>query len=136
MRPLVSVCIPAYNAQRFIAETLGSVLAQTYPNIEVIVSDDASTDKTLDIVEPYAQQGVRLMRQPRNCGRSANSNALIRASSGKYVLKLDADDLIAPSHVERQVEVLRPHAEVVGCGEWESLKAIGGAVVDTGVPHG
>jgi glycosyltransferase involved in cell wall biosynthesis len=113
MQPLVSICIPAYNAERFIAETLESALNQTYPNTEVIVSDDASRDSTGKIVKGYSSRGVRLIKQPRNLGMHANWNAVIRASSGKYVLKLDADDLLHPDHVREQIKVFESYPEVV-----------------------
>jgi glycosyltransferase involved in cell wall biosynthesis len=110
--PLVSVCIPAYNVERFIKDTLESVFLQTYPNLEIIVSDDCSTDKTPEIVSSYASKGVRLIRTPRNLGRYGNCNEVIRASSGKYVLKLDADDLVAPEHIAEQVAVLEANPQV------------------------
>ncbi len=111
--PLVSICIPAYNAERFIEETIASALAQTYHNVEIIVSDDASTDRTAEVVERYRPQGVRLIRQPRNLGRYANMNAVIRASAGAYILKLDADDVLEPEHVAAQIAVMEAYPEVV-----------------------
>jgi glycosyltransferase involved in cell wall biosynthesis len=113
MQPLVSICIPVCNAERFIAETLESALAQTYQNFEVIVSDDASIDRTVEVVLRYVEHGVRLIEQPKNLGMHGNWNAVIRASSGKYVLKLDADDLIMPDHIAEQVAVFEEHPEVV-----------------------
>jgi len=110
--PLVSICIPAYNAAPFIAETLESALAQDYAPLEVIVSDDASTDATLKIVQTYEGRGVRVLTQERNLGMHANWNAVIRASRGKYVCKLDADDLLAPSYVSSMVPVLEAHPRV------------------------
>lgn len=104
--PLVSICIPAYNAERFIEETLESALAQDYRPLEIIVSDDGSTDRTPQIVEDYTGQVVRLLRQVRNLGMSANWNAVIRASEGKYVCKLDADDLLEPPYISRLTAVM------------------------------
>ncbi|MBM4275125.1 MAG: glycosyltransferase family 2 protein, partial [Deltaproteobacteria bacterium] len=75
---LVSICIPAYNAQRFIAATLESALRQDYPNLEIIVSDDGSADRTAEIVQAYGSRGVRLIRQARNLGMTGNMNAVIR----------------------------------------------------------
>lgn len=110
--PLVSVCIPARNAALFIESTLQSVLNQTYSNIEIIVSDDCSTDKTPEIVERFIHCSVQLIRQSRNLGRFANCNAVIRASRGDYILKLDADDLIDPEHIEAQVRVMEAHPQI------------------------
>jgi glycosyltransferase involved in cell wall biosynthesis len=110
--PLVSICIPACNAERFIAETLRSALAQTYPNIEILVSDDASTDQTRAIVERYTDRGVGLLVHSRNLGMCGNWNAVIRASTGKYVCKLDADDMLAPEYVSEMVTVMENHPDV------------------------
>jgi glycosyltransferase involved in cell wall biosynthesis len=111
--PLVSVCIPAYNAELFIQETLESVLEQDYPNLEVIVSDDNSKDRTASIVREFGKDKINLISQSKNLGMSGNWNAVIRASSGKYFVKLDADDLIDPSYISNQVEVLEENPELV-----------------------
>lgn len=110
--PLVSICIPAYNAERFIAETLESALRQDYPNLEIIVSDDCSTDGTTEIVRQHESHGVRLLQQKKNLGMHANWNAVIRASSGSYVCKLDADDLLERQYVSSMVAVMESHPKV------------------------
>jgi glycosyltransferase involved in cell wall biosynthesis len=110
--PLVSICIPAYNAERFIAATLESALAQDYPHFEIIVSDDCSTDRTLEILSDYAHTGVQVISQPRNLGMHANWNAVIRASNGKYVCKLDADDLLEHSYVSSMLQVMEDHQTI------------------------
>jgi glycosyltransferase involved in cell wall biosynthesis len=111
--PLLSICIPAYNAEQFIAETLKSALAQTYTPIEIIVSDDRSQDKTVDIVSKYIIQGVKLVKQPQNLGMFGNFNAAIRASSGKYVVKLDADDILHPEYCTQMVQALENNPKIV-----------------------
>jgi glycosyltransferase involved in cell wall biosynthesis len=110
--PLVSICIPAYNAQRFIAETLESARRQDYPNLEIIVSDDASTDRTPEIVQAHESSRVRLIRQKTNLGMTGNMNAVIRASRGKYVVKLDSDDLLEPDYVSALMPVMEAHPRV------------------------
>lgn len=110
--PLVSICIPAYNAERLIGETLESALAQDYPNLEIIVSDDCSTDRTPDIVQSYEGLGVHLIRQEKNLGMHANWNSVIRASGGKYIVKLDADDLLEPKYVSAMVSVMEAHPNI------------------------
>jgi glycosyltransferase involved in cell wall biosynthesis len=112
MEPIVSVCIPAYNAEHFIRETIESVLDQTYPNLEIIVSDDCSKDRTPEIVSQYSSLGVFLIQNSHNVGMFGNFNQVIRASSGKYILKLDADDLVAPGHITDQVAVLEANPQV------------------------
>jgi glycosyltransferase involved in cell wall biosynthesis len=110
--PLVGICIPAFNAERFLAETLESALGQDYPKLEIIVSDDASTDRTPEIVATYSDHGVRLIRQPRNLGMTRNMNFVIRASQGKYVVKLDADDILEPNYVSTLVPVMETKPKI------------------------
>lgn len=110
--PLVSICIPAYNAALFIRETLESALAHDYPNLEIIVSDDASTDDTPKIVAGYESKGVHLIRQEKNLGMTGNMNAVIRASQGQYAVKLDADDILEPGYVSSLVPVMEAHPRI------------------------
>jgi GT2 family glycosyltransferase len=107
--PLVSVIIPVYNCERFVAEALRSVLAQDYPNLEVIVVDDGSTDATVSIVESLGPR-IRLLRQ-RNLGPAAARNRAVQASAGEYLAFLDGDDAWLPGKVSAQVEFAQAHPE-------------------------
>lgn len=102
--PLVSVIIPAYNAAAFIAQTLQSVLTQTYTSIEVLVVDDGSTDATADIVGQIASgdRRVRLIQQ-QNSGVAAARNLAIEQAAGEFIAPIDADDIWYPQHLEYQV---------------------------------
>jgi glycosyltransferase involved in cell wall biosynthesis len=106
--PLVSVVIPAYNAERFLAETLRSVLAQDYDPIEVIVVDDGSTDATAQIARSH---GVRCLTQP-NRGQAAARNAGTAAAHGEFIALVDADDTWTPDKTSRQVAHLLAHPEL------------------------
>jgi glycosyltransferase involved in cell wall biosynthesis len=103
-KALVSVIIPAFNAAEHIRQTLNSVVAQTYREIEVIVVDDGSSDATTAIVEEFVTSDARfqLIRQS-NAGVGAARNAAIRKARGKYIAPLDADDLWFPKKLEKQV---------------------------------
>ncbi|MGI5817784.1 MAG: glycosyltransferase family 2 protein [Armatimonadota bacterium] len=107
--PVVSVLIAAYNEEERIRDSLDSVFAQTYSNLEVIVVDDGSTDATAEIVRSEYPD-VILVRQ-ENAGLPATRNAAAGVSSGELLMAMDADDRIAPEKVERQIEVLRQHPE-------------------------
>jgi glycosyltransferase involved in cell wall biosynthesis len=111
--PEVSVVIPAYNAERFIAETLRSVQAQTFRDFEVLVVDDGSTDRTASIVDAFGPPIRRL--QQKNGGVSRARNAGSAAATGRFVAFLDADDLWDPPKLERQVELLRSRPDVGFC---------------------
>lgn len=103
--PLISVIIPAYNAEKHIRETLRSVLDQTYEHLEVIVVDDGSQDRTAEIVRGVAAEDerVRLLQQ-QNSGVAAARNLGIEHSSGKFIAPLDADDAWYPQKIEAQLE--------------------------------
>ena len=97
--PLVSICLPCFNAERYIGAAIESVLAQTYAPIEVIVVDDGSSDGSADVVGSYQANGVRLV-SGYHMGAAAARNLAFAQSSGRFVLFLDADDLIGPDHVK------------------------------------
>ncbi len=103
--PTISVVIPAYNAARWIGETLESVLAQTYQDFEVIVVDDGSTDETAAVVGEFGGR-VRCIQQP-NRGQASARNAGIRAARGEYIAFLDADDLWLKEKLHIQVGLLK-----------------------------
>jgi glycosyltransferase involved in cell wall biosynthesis len=113
--PLVSVIIPAYNAEAFIQQTLGSVLSQTYKNIEVLVVDDGSQDRTPEIVRLVAQADsrVRLLQQA-NVGVAIARNRAIQLSKGEYIAPLDADDVWYPEKLEKQVNCFLQASPYVG----------------------
>ncbi|MGB3294833.1 MAG: glycosyltransferase family 2 protein, partial [Phormidesmis sp.] len=100
--PLVSVIVPTYNAEAFIAKTLASVLAQTYRHLEVLVVDDGSSDRTPSIVKAMAEQYPRitLLQQP-NGGVAIARNAGIKKAQGEFIAPIDADDLWHPEMIEK-----------------------------------
>jgi glycosyltransferase involved in cell wall biosynthesis len=104
--PLVSILIPAFNAEKWIGETLRSALAQTWPRTEVIVIDDGSSDRTIAIAQRFEAQGVRVISQ-QNQGAAAARNNAFAHSSGDYIQWLDADDLLAPDKIQKQMEEVR-----------------------------
>jgi len=102
-RPLVSILIPAFNAEEWIADTLRSALAQTWEPKEIIVVDDGSTDKTLEIARCFQPAGVRVVTQ-ENQGAAAARNHAFSLSNGQYIQWLDADDLLSPDKVALQMK--------------------------------
>lgn len=110
--PAVSVIIPTYNRRGYILETLESVWAQTYPDYEVLVVDDGSTDGTAELLEPYAQAGRLRYISQANQGASAARNHGIRLARGRYLAFLDSDDLCLPERLEKQAACLDAHPEI------------------------
>lgn len=109
MPDLVSILIPAYNAELWLGDTIRSALGQTWPRKEVIVIDDGSRDSTLRVAHAYASSGVQVIAQP-NAGASAARNRAMSLAQGDYIQWLDADDLLAPDKIEQQLRGAEPGA--------------------------
>ena len=107
--PLVSIVVPVWNGERFLRESLDSILAQTYPRLEVIVVDDASTDETPEILASYGDR-IRILRQPQTRGIYGNANDGIALARGDFVGVFHADDVYVPEMVEREVVWLLDHS--------------------------
>jgi glycosyltransferase involved in cell wall biosynthesis len=105
MRPLVSILIPAYNAQEWLADTIESALQQTWPRKEIIIVDDSSTDNTLAVARRFASESVSVVTKA-NEGASFARNKAFSLSQGDYIQWLDADDLLAPDKIEKQMAAL------------------------------
>jgi len=117
MTAKVSVIIPCYNAARYIGETLESVRQQTWPDLEVIVVDDGSTDGSSRIVESFRELDTVLIRQA-NRGQTAALNVGLAHATGDYIQYLDADDLIDPDKIAVQVSRLADAPTCVASGRW------------------
>lgn len=107
----MSIVVPAFNGERYLRESLDSILGQTYPRTEVLVMDDASTDGTAAVAAAYRHR-VRYYRQPRNRGIYGNTNDGIKMAQGEYIAVYHADDVYHPAIVEREVAFLQGHPEV------------------------
>ena len=98
--PTVSICLPVYNGERFLREAIESVLAQTYEDYELLISDDLSQDSSLEIAHSYAKRDTRIIvsSNPKNLGLFANYNACQKLASGKYIKPFAQDDSTCPSY--------------------------------------
>ncbi len=118
MEPLVSILIPAHNAEPYLAPTLRSALAQTWPQKEIIIVEDGSRDATLEVARSFEPEGVRVIHQV-NSGAAAARNRAFQESHGQFVQYLDADDLLAPEKIEQQVRRLQSEPPgAVAAGRW------------------
>jgi len=115
--PYVSIGLPVHNGERFLTETLDSLLAQTFENFELIISDNASTDRTQEICKDYAAKDgrIRYYRKVQNVGAARNFNRVFELSTGKYFKWAAHDDLCATVLIERCVEVLDSEPSLVIC---------------------
>jgi cellulose synthase/poly-beta-1,6-N-acetylglucosamine synthase-like glycosyltransferase len=110
--PKISVCLPTYNRAGYLAQALASVLAQTFQDYEVIVSDNCSQDHTGDVVRAVTDPRVRYVRNETNIGLFGNMNQCLELARGEYVCILPDDDLYAPTLLERESAILDRHAQV------------------------
>ena len=115
--PTVSALMPVYNAEPYLAEAVESILGQTFADFEFLVVNDGSTDRSGAILERYAARDrrIRLTSRP-NTGYTVALNQLLDLASGEFVARMDADDVALPQRLERQVDYLRAHRDVVCVG--------------------
>jgi glycosyltransferase involved in cell wall biosynthesis len=137
--PLVTILTPTYNRASYIAAAIESVLAQTYPNWELIVIDDASTDGTGAVVENFIEKEkaarggtsrISYIRQPKNVGIAKNRNTGLEKARGKYVAVLDSDDIwIDPDKLKKQIDFLKKNTGYGIVGSWvKKIDAHGGDI--------
>jgi teichuronic acid biosynthesis glycosyltransferase TuaG len=109
MSDLVSILTPTFNAEKYIRATIESVQNQSYQNWEMILIDDASTDKTVKIIKEFAQgdDRIKLFKLEKNCGNGFARNAALEKATGKYIAYLDADDIWFPEKLEKQIQFLK-----------------------------
>ena len=119
MKPLVSILIPAFNAERWIGETIRSALAQEWPRVEIMIVDDGSRDQTLAVAKTFESKHVRVATQP-NAGAAAARNTALSLSQGDWIQWLDADDLLAPDKIQRHMEAFekQPNPRMLLSSAW------------------
>ena len=110
--PTVTVGIPAYNAERFIRWAIKSVLIQSFRDFELIITDDGSTDKTVEIARSFNDPRITVIADGQNHGISYRLNQQIDLAKGKYFVRMDADDIMLPDRIEKQVAYLTNHPDI------------------------
>ena len=113
--PLVSICIPVYNAEPYIFKTLNSALNQTYKNLEIIIFDNCSTDKTADIINSFNDSRVTYHLNDKNYGAFINFQKCVESGNGDFIKLLNADDLLKPNAIEEQANALINNPDVSLC---------------------
>ena len=117
--PLVSVLMPAYNSELYIAEAIQSILNQTYQNIELIIFDDGSSDKTRQVIEGFTDRRIIKILSDQNYGVVRARNEMIDRASGKYIALMDADDIAVPARLDKQVGILEAgEYDLCGSAQW------------------
>ena len=111
---MVTIGLPFYNAEKYLALAIESVLQQTYTNWELLLLDDGSTDDSLSIAQSYAQKDsrIRVLSDSKNRKSGYRHNQAAQLTKTKYLAKMDADDIMHPNRIARQVEILETHSEI------------------------
>lgn len=109
MKDLVSIITPSYNSEKFIEETIESVIAQTYTNWEMIIVDDVSTDNSIEIINNYAMEDsrIKLIQLEKNSGAAVARNTAIKNANGRFIAFLDSDDLWVKTKLEEQISYMK-----------------------------
>jgi len=117
MGELVSVIMPVYNSESYVKDAIQSILRQTYSQLELIIIDDSSTDSSLQVIESFDDPRIKVVRNSRNIGRAGCDNLGLELAKGRYIAKMDSDDIAHPMRLSKQVGLLSQNENVntVGC---------------------
>ena len=138
MSDLVSIIMPAYNTANYISASIESILAQTYTNWELLIVDDCSTDKTVDVIKSYKDERIVVLKNKKNSGAALSRNYALREAKGKYIAFLDSDDTWAEQKLEKQINFMKENGyaftftdyRICQNGKWFPYINIGPDVVD------
>ncbi len=114
--PKISVVMPAYNAEKYIAEAIESILAQTYKDFEFIIINDGSTDKTEEIILSYNVERIVYLKNEKNMGIVYTLNRGLEIAKGKFIARMDSDDISLPNRFEKQLSFLKTHKDIAVLG--------------------
>lgn len=121
--PRVTVLMPVYNGEKYLKEAIESILSQTFTDFEFLIINDGSADKSAEILQSFNDPRIRLVHNERNIGLIGTLNKGIKLSRGKYIARMDCDDISLPKRLSVQVRFMEKHAEIGVCGSW--VKIIG-----------
>lgn len=115
-KPLISVLLPVYNSEKYLGKAIESVLNQTYSNFELLLINDGSTDSSKQIVESFSDSRIRFINNPGNQGLIHVLNQGLNLTNGKYIARMDADDICYPDRFQKQINFLEQHPDYGVCG--------------------
>ncbi|UJH92513.1 glycosyltransferase [Antarcticibacterium sp. 1MA-6-2] len=126
--PLLTVLMPVFNAEKYIAASVESVLNQSYEDFEFLIIDDASTDQTVSIIKSYSDARIKLIEKRKNTGYTNSLNTGLKIAQGKYVGRMDSDDISLPNRFAKQISFLESNPEVIVCGTQHEIMGKNNAV--------
>ena len=118
---LVSIIMPSWNTERFIAETIQSVVDQTYTNWELLIVDDCSTDNTDEVVASFKDDRIKYFHNEKNSGAALTRNRAMREARGEWIAFLDSDDLWMPKKLEKQIAFMKENGYTLSFTEYEKI---------------
>lgn len=122
MTPLVSILIPVCNSEKYISQTINSALDQTYRNIEIIIVDDGSCDRSLEIVKKIKSPNIKILSQV-NKGASSARNRALREAKGDFIQYMDSDDILHPDKIQNQIDILANNSgKCISTSNWERFQ--------------
>lgn len=133
MKHLISIVLPVYNAERYLNECLYSILNQTYPNFELIVVNDGSTDNSVDVINRYKDKRIKIIENEHDFIKSLNLG--IKHANGEYIARMDADDIMLSHRLETQFNYMESNPEVAICGSWAESFGARNYIMKTHVNH-
>ncbi len=116
--PLISVVMPVYNSEKYLEEAINSILNQTFTDFEFIILNDGSTDKTEDIILSYSDSRILYIKNKTNLQIVKTLNKGIELASGKYIARMDSDDISSPERFEKLIEFMENNHEIDICSTW------------------
>lgn len=121
MTPKVTVFMPVYNREKYLKETIESILNQTFQDFEFLIIDDGSTDKSVDIIKSYIDSRIKLVINETNLKIPKTRNKGLELAIGEYIALMDSDDISVSNRLQKQVEFMDKHPEIGACGSWIKL---------------
>jgi len=134
-QPLVTVLMPVYNGEAFLREAIDSILNQTFSDFEFLIINDGSTDSTEAIIKSYNDPRINYHKNEQNIKLIATLNKGLALARGKYIARMDADDISLPDRLEKQVHFMEKNPEVVACGTWAESFGVDNAFVKYEAGH-
>ncbi|RKS45139.1 glycosyl transferase family 2 [Gillisia mitskevichiae] len=114
--PTITVIMPVYNSEHYVREAIESILSQTFTDFQFLIIDDASTDQTISIINSYKDPRINLIEKPKNTGYTKSLNLGLKIAKGKYIARMDSDDISLPKRFEKQISFLEANLEYMLCG--------------------
>ena len=133
--PLITVSMTVYNGENHIKESIDCILNQTFKNIELLIINDGSTDRSIEIIDKYLDSRIRILHNEKNSGVRFSRNRAVYEAKGKYIAILDCDDLTANNRLEIQYNYLEANPDIAICGTWGTIINENGVTTNNTITH-